>query len=792
MGVSHVNQRGFNAQHDKFERYAAGLKSSLGPNVNVKKRGKYTQEAKEVKVSKAISQLIKAYNKLSRYENLKGSSASKTLNEILANKNLQKQFPKKRLLFKLEKFFIDFFNKYYFARGRLKHPENFPKNEISPNVFFERLGIKASSFKLHEQNYTFEGKADLNSAVLLLDITDPRGDGMQAEVSVEDAFAVIKNRKDNEVHVRIPLEQLTGEIVLEKLLKQFSQDGSYTNSQKLLDKLGVTQSEYKTNQNGLEYTLKKAEDSDSLLLTVGDAVGNQKAFSLTIDQSNQALLRKISDGKPGKVVYIFTTGAHGLDLETLLARASLRAGLEIPMPRDLSDNLAQLRNTRMIRGLGSIKMKKEKILQKAIEMNLDPDRKVKDYPRETIREFLDFLSTAPLHYTADHTIEELIHIVHASKLESLPNKEGFQAMNFLLDQLQHTTRRGFQNRQFLETYKSRIQDQLALLKEREILWDISEPEEALNFAAKVANGILKKVDSPDYKKIGVLLQAGWNEVDGGHYINVEVIKIGDKYSFRVANAGAGVFSNHRRVFDWQRRKFDTKKAITIKQYETSDPAEAQKIIRDLLYLNTRVQGDSAAKDFYACFKNTTSVEDYAIPGRVIQTTANCVLRDQQETFFDVCQRHGKVNLANSFLKTMEVNLKSAVHDFPALAEELELKGAKPKIEPLRPGKSRLVLQGTNSKDRHLLPKGRSNEYSHTLSIGSKADITLSNVKHLAPQQASLSNINGKLYLCRHWKCPAKHQVAILRGGEKIPVENAVVKLKKGDQILLEDQLFTLS
>lgn len=795
MGDSRVTGASFYTHHDQFERYAEGLKSYLGHTVSVK--GKHAREKKEVKVSKAMSKLIKAYYKLSRYENLKESSASKTLNEILANKTLQKEFPKKRLLFKLEKFFIDFFNKHYFAKGRLKHPEAFPKNEIPPKVFFDRLGVNTPDFKLQEQSYTIEGKADLDTAALLLTIKDGRGDAMQVEVAAEDAFAVIKNRANNEVLVRIPLANLTGEIVLEKILTRLSQGDAFPNSQKILDKLGIAHSEFKENRNGIEYTLKKSEVNDSLILTARNAQGEESAFSLVTDGADRILLRKMSEGKLGRVVYVFGLAPQALTLDALLERTLLHSGLNAALPKDLNASLAHLRNTRFVRALGSIKLLSEdKILWKAIEMNLDPSRPVKDYSSQTIREFLDFFSTESVQYTPETTIEELILAIHSSKKETIPSEMGFQAMIFFMDQLQNTTRLTSKDRQFLETYKSRIQDQLAQMRNYEQLWDMVDPEKALNFASTVAGDILKKVDSPAYNKVGALVEAGWIETKGGHYISVEVVKEGDQYCFRVANAGAGVRPYHRGVYN-QNRELIRGKAITIKLYETSDTAEAQKIIRDLFYFKTRIQDDTASKDFYAIFNNATPVEDYAIPARVIQTTANCVLRDQQETFFNVCQRLGKTNLANSFLKTIQKNLETSVQNYPALAQELKSKKNKPRIEPLKPGKSRLILQAANGKEKHLLPIS-AHFASHNFIIGSQADIIPSHApKQIARQQARLVYRAGSYYVSNYRKPSSKHQVAILRNGQKIPVPKASriavgIKLQKGDQLLLNDLALTVS
>jgi hypothetical protein len=795
MGDSRVTGASFYTHHDKFERYAEGLKSYLGHTVSVK--GKHAHEKKEVKVSKAMSKLIKAYYKLSRYENLKESSASKTLNEILANKTLQKEFPKKRLLFKLEKFFIDFFNKHFFAKGRLKHPEIFPKNEISPKVFFDRLGVNTPDFKLQKQNYSVEGSADLDTAVLLLTIKDGRGDAMQVEVTAEDAFAVIKNRANNEVLVRIPLENLTGEAVLEKLLSRLSQGNAFPNSQKILDKLGIVQSEFKENRNGIEYTLKKSEANDSLILTARNAKGEESAFSLVADGADRILLRKMSEGKLGRVVYVFGSAPHALTLDALLERTLLHSGLNTALPKDLNASLAHLRNTRFVRALGSIKLLNEdKILWKAIEMNLDPGRSVKDYSSQTIRKFLDFFSTESLQYTPETTIEELILAIHSSKKETIPSEMGFQAMIFFMDQLQNTTRLSSKDRQFLETYKSRIQDQLVQMRNHEQLWEMADLEKAHNFATSVAADILKKVDSPAYNKVGALVEAGWIETKGGHYISVEVIKQGDQYCFRVANAGAGVRPYHRGVYN-QNHELIRGKAITIKRYETSDPDEAQKIISDLFYFKTRIQDDTASKDFYAIFNNATHVEDYAIPARVIQTTANCVLRDQQETFFNVCQRLGRTDLANSFLKTIQINLETSVQNYPALAQELKSKKIKPKIEPLKPGKSRLVLQAANAKEKHLLPIGV-RFAAHSFIIGSKADIIPSHApKQIARQQARLVYQAGNYYVSNYRKPSSKHQVAILRNGQIIQVPRtsrtaAGIKLKKGDQLLLNDLALTVS
>lgn len=796
MVDSRVTEASFYTHHGKFERYAEGLKSYLGHTVSVK--GKHAYEKKEVKVSQAMSKLIKAYYKLSRYENLKESSASKTLNEILANKTLQKEFPKKRLLFKLEKFFIDFFNKHYFAKGRLKHPETFPKNEIPPKVFFDRLGVNTTDFKFQQQNYTVEGSADLDKAVLLLSIKDGRGDPMQVEVNAEDAFAVIKNRANNEVLIRIPLANLTGEIVLEKILNRLSMGDAFPNSQKILDKLGIAHLEFKENRNGIEYVLKKSEANDSLILTARNAKGEESAFSLVADGADRILLRKMSEGKLGRVVYVFGSAPHALTLDGLLERTLLHSGLNAAMPRDLNASLAHLRNTRFVRALGSIKLLNEdKILWKAIEMHLDPGRQVKDYSSQTIREFLDFFSIESLQYTPETTIEELILAMHSSKKETIPSEMGFQAMIFFMDQLQNTTRLTSKDRQFLETYKSRIQDQLGQMRIHEQLWDIGDSEKAHHIASSAAADILKKVDSKAYHKIGALVEAGWIETKGGHYISVEVVKQGNQYCFRVANAGAGVRPYHRGVYN-QNHALIRGKAITIKRYETSDPGEAQKIIRDLFYFKTRIQeADTASKDFYAIFNNAANVEDYAIPARVIQTTANCVLRDQQETFFNVCQRLGKTELANSFLKTIQKNLETSVQNYPALAEELQSKKNKPRIEPLKSGRSRLVLRAADSKEKHLLPLG-AREASYSFIIGSQADIIPAHApKQIARQQAQLVYQAGNYYVSNSRKSSSKHQVAILRNGQKIPVPMASktaagIKLQKGDQLLLNDLALTVS
>lgn len=196
----------------------------------------------------------------------------------------------------------------------------------------------------------------------------------------------------------------------------------------------------------------------------------------------------------------------------------------------------------------------------------------------------------------------------------------------------------------------------------------------------LATEIMKRTETPEYKDVGVMLHGGWNYTkDGrytGHYVGVEVRKVGEKYQFVVANAGSGVRGHHEGVSDGR--------AKTIKIYEVDSKEEAQKIVEGIISLaamHPSQKTSSSADEFYGLFSKARSLSVNHIPSRPLQKGGNCTIRNQKELMFYILQRNAQEGVANKLQNCFTEQALSQIRS-PAIVKELQKQGEKEQILPL--------------------------------------------------------------------------------------------------------------
>ncbi|PJD96788.1 MAG: hypothetical protein CK425_05460 [Parachlamydia sp.] len=448
--------------------------------------------------------------------------------------------------------------------------------------------------------------------------------------------------------------------------------------------------------------------------------------------------------------------------------------------------------TVMARMLGSVVWSMEDIKLEAIRRGFDPDKKVKDYPVAMIEDFMQHYDAAKnVTVSSQMTIEKLIGDIEKSKNEGLIAKESHAAMSHMLEKYLEIAPP--EDRKLFETFQQRLEDQFNFVfKEGEQLKKLVSPPASISKAnqlAKVsAQNLLQKASQPAYQEIGPFLTAGWlSTTKSGHHINLEVRKVGDKFHLVVSNAGAGS-GNHREVFNLDRDGNpilrDDNQGITTQIFE-ADAAEAEEILKNVLLFRYELQeSDTNSANFYAIFKNAKVIEDYSLPVRPFQDIGNCGVRNIQESLFYIAQRQGKVQAANDFQDLLTSELLVAAKHYPALKQELELKGRKPRVKPLLKGDSQFILREPLNKKDHVLPRGMKEEIVFPIGLMGAIAVRAPN---LSRQQAQLVQKNGKYYLERHPRCHKDNRVGLLRGGRLQEVTGREqVEVRKGDVIQLND------
>ncbi|PJD96789.1 MAG: hypothetical protein CK425_05465 [Parachlamydia sp.] len=531
--------------------------------------------------------------------------------------------------------------------------------------------------------------------------------------------------------------------------------------------------------------IRKSSSTEAVTLLARNITGEEAVFRLYLDKDQVYLRQLLAKGEATVAVLPLKEVTQDKVIELALKHSSF------------SEDFGRGDQTFMARMLASVMWTAEDIKLEAIKRGFDPAKRVEDYPMAMMEDFLK-------HYDArknvivspQMTIEKLIKDIEKSKEEGTLAKETHAAMSYMLGKYLKVVPP--QDRKFFETLHQRLEDQFNyVFKEGAQLKKLLAPPaltaQANQIAGVSAQNILKKASSPEYQEVGVFVSGGWFSVThGGHHINLEVRKVGDKFHIIASNAGSGS-RNHREVFALDRDgdpvPRDDNQGITTQIFE-ADATEAEEILKNVLLFRYEFQeSDRNSANFYALFKNAKVIEDYSLPVRPFQNIGNCGVRNIQESLFYIAQRQGKVEAVNAFQDLLTSELLAVAEHYPALKQELELKGKKPRVKPLLKGNSQLILREPLNKKDHVLPRGMKEEVAFPIGLMGAIAVTAPN---LSRQQAQLVQKNGKYYLERHPRCHKDNRVGLLRGGRFQEVNGREqVEVRKGDVIQLNNYRLTV-
>lgn len=452
----------------------------------------------------------------------------------------------------------------------------------------------------------------------------------------------------------------------------------------------------------------------------------------------------------------------------------------------------------VIRMLGSMEITRKKLLKKTNELNIDPESKVGDYKEEGYRKIYALLDAYKardkIKLDESMTVRELLTKIKKLKKNGLTDSVGFKAMKLVLDEsLLANDALSLEDKSLLEKLIQRNKEQRKIQKKQESLFkswkkykSTSEAKDKKHFQrkkAKLTEKILEDVLRHENENVGVLISTGWEE----HHVNVECLYENGTFKIVIANAGEGSETN-RQVYEAKGRhktpRLDKKKGITVKIFETKDKEIFRKALSDVLVFEGTTSQKNVETKFDALFSALTLIEDYSIPPRPWQTTSNCVVRNQQESIFYICQRNNRVSLANQLQENLEKNLinRAALveSEYPSLKDGLE-KNKKIQIEPLLKGSCTLVLRDHRKDALHYIPLGNGIK----MVFGRKGDIPISDYKKsISKRHAVLEEEKGKFLLSLHPKSHSEAKVSIHRNGKKISLrkegKTKKISLKKGD------------
>lgn len=460
-----------------------------------------------------------------------------------------------------------------------------------------------------------------------------------------------------------------------------------------------------------------------------------------------------------------------------------------PFPAERS-----IMDTHIARHFASVRVEPGWVLQDAIRFfRVRGDKKVVDLPRESVREFLRrHAAEGRFNIHSWTTLEQMAKKIAGLKEEGMNIQKSYQAM---IDVLSIILRKepykdpGSEQGNILRAIRARIDRQLS---DRPLLQQILAEVERRNLAGaerlaeRYADLKIAEAKSQGYDKIGAFVEAGWRRVGGGHGINVELLQVGGKWRFIIAQAGSG--SRHHRhdaVRDQNQQpiQINPERVIPIKMYEYRTEAEAKEVIKQIaLYrrgpaaLNPK--DGNEGKGFYALFKDGIEIDEHNIPFRPSQRMGNCALRSQEESLFYVCQRLGFAGIANAFQDIVED--KIAQNAYPALMSKISARGPKEAIKPLAQGNAHVQL--ANSRVRHFLPLNEGCGFV----IGSLAEIALPSDAGFSREQAEIVRRHGKNYVSLHAHNHGSVEVVKANGMQKILEPRERMEIQSGDRLRIRN------
>lgn len=331
--------------------------------------------------------------------------------------------------------------------------------------------------------------------------------------------------------------------------------------------------------------------------------------------------------------------------------------------------------SRKRRMLGSVYFKKNEILQKALELGLTPhDKKMSEFPSEKLDSLFDYFGISILErrfIEGSLTIFQLAKEIKKRKKAGLYYQEKYEGMQEALNYFVKSTEILDEDKELFKIFQDRLEEQFGLyFSTIEPLNTLTDEKSKNEMALKIAQYVLLKVDCSKYKEIGFFVNGGWSGDKYGHHINIEVRKIGDKFYFYLANAGAGV-RYHGKV--------KGNRCVVIKIFE-ANAEDALEILKNIILLRTSPDVTNHSKKFYQIFKKAKTINNSYIPSRPLQTGGNCGVRNQEECWFYACQRLEKVEAANNFLKSLQKMLIEGDAE-PFFKKKLQEKGPKEPVKP---------------------------------------------------------------------------------------------------------------
>jgi len=622
---------------------------------------------------------------------------------------------------------------------------------------------------------------------VIISTVDRSGQSAEFTISIKNDQALIRqvftDHGAYEVGV-MPLSALNKESVFEILNKVIDkQEDLRSPVEQMLDKLGNPTAKQRIafGNNGF-CQIRKSSAADAVTLVANGDAGDYAAFRLYMDKKQVYVKQMIGGAET-------TIGA--IPLKDLTQKKLIDLTLKHSGFKEPESGLAS--HTVLARMLGSVIWSKDDIKLEAIKRGFDPDKCVGEYSAEKIKNFLNHYDAAKnINPSSDMTIAQLISKIEESKQEGLVTKESYAATSYILESYLKVVPP--QDREFFETFQQRFEEQFKYeWDERPHLKKLLLPPAniagAEQFAKKGARDLLRKADKPEYQQVGALISGGWNSrTKGGHHINIEVRKAGDKYHIILNNAGSGA-RFHRKVYDLGEDGYPIPRkdnaGITTKIFE-ADASEAEEILKNVLLFKSQPQeGDNNSGDFYELFNKAKVIEDYSIPIRPFQDIGNCSVRNVQESLFYIAQRQGKIDAVNAFQDHLTSELLLAAKHYPALERDLVLKGKKPRIKPLQQGVAQLVLREITANKDHVLPQGLKGQAVFPIGTQGVVSVEALNVHNLSRLQAQLVQKDGKYYLERHPKCYKDNVVGLVRGAQMYELTAGnQMEVQKGDIIQL--------
>lgn len=609
-----------------------------------------------------------------------------------------------------------------------------------------------------------------------------------------DNAVFLKREPEGKIIYQTFFQKLTLENILKRMTQEFDwreealkgekEDGhEKIASDKLFSLMGIRKNSFVSYVDGIKIGFFKLDET-IIAINAESKFGKQGPFFVLTFARGRIDLFDVNTKS-----LVYRTSLQEFDLEKL--KQVVVSNSNIVDSKDLFESS-------VLRMLGSMEITKKKLIKKTVELSIDPESRIGDYKEEGYRKIYALLDAYKardkIKLDESMTVRELLTKIKKLKENGLTDSVGFEAMKLVLDEsLLANEALSLEDKALLEKLIQRNNEQRKIQKKQKSLFKIwkkykssSDIKDKKNFQkekAKLAEKVLAEVLRHENEDVGVLISTGWKE----HHVNLEFLFENGTYKIIIANAGDGSETN-RQVYEAKGRhktpRLNKKKGITIKIFETKDREIFKKILSDVLVFEGTASKRNVETKFDALFDGLTLVEDYSIPPRPWQTTSNCVVRNQQESIFYICQRNDRVSLANQIQKNLEKNLinRAALveSEYPSLKDGLE-QHKKIQIEPLRKGSCTLVLRDTRKDADHYVPLGNGIK----MVLGRKGDILISDYKKsISKRHAVLEEKKGKFLVSLHPKSNSEAKVCIHRNGKKISLKKdskvKKVSLQKGD------------